>query len=218
MTNHLQGIFYRTIKMLEKGIKPVFVFDGKPPELKSLELEKRRENAAQALEQEKKAEDEGDEEKRIMFSKRTVRVSKEQTEEAKKLLQLMGVPIVESPSEAEAQCAELCRAGLVYATATEDMDALTFGTPVLVRHLTFSEARKQPVQEFHLDKVLEGMGLSMDEFIDMCILCGCDYCDTIKGIGSKKAYKLIKQHGNVEGVLKAIQGQKGYKSVKMQNF
>ncbi|MCV5824480.1 hypothetical protein OFN33_28880, partial [Escherichia coli] len=88
----------------------------------------------------------------------------------------------------------------------EDMDALTFGTPVLLRHLTFSESRKEPIQEFHLDKILEGLQLTMDQFIDMCILCGCDYCDTIRGIGPKKAYKLIKDYKNIEGVLQHIKG------------
>lgn len=69
----------------------------------------------------------------------------------------------QAPCEAEAQCAALVRAGKVFATATEDMDALTFGTSVLLRHLTFSEARKMPIQEFHLDKVLEGLGMNQAE-------------------------------------------------------
>src|SRR5205085_1763017 len=136
----------------------------------------------------------GDEERMNMLSKRTIRVSKEQTEDAKKLLQLMGVPIVEAPSEAEAQCAELCRSGKVYGTGTEDMDALTFGTTILLRHLTFSEARKLPIQEIDLKKVLEGMGVTMDQFIDICILCGCDFTDSIKGIGPKKAFQYIKKY------------------------
>ncbi len=86
-----------------------------------------------------------------------------------------------APCEAEAQCAALVKAGAVYATATEDMDSLTFGSSVLLRHMTFSEARKMPIKEFHLDKVLVDMGVTMPEFIDLCILLGCDYCDTIRG-------------------------------------
>lgn len=128
--------------MLEIGIKPLYVFDGKPPEMKSAELQKRREKAEEATKELAKAKEEGDEERAIMMSKRTVRVSRDQSDDAKKLLRLMGVPVVEAPTEAEAQCAALCRAGIVYGTGTEDMDALTFGTPKLVRHLTFSEARK----------------------------------------------------------------------------
>lgn len=131
----------------------------------------------------------------LKFAKRSVRVTKEHNEDCKKLLRLMGVPIIEAPCEAEAQCAAMVRAGKVlhgalcasvtlpqvYATGTEDMDALTLGTPILIRHLTFSEARKIPIKEIYLDKVLAGLGFTMDQFIDLCILLGCDYCDTIKG-------------------------------------
>ncbi|KAF0971964.1 hypothetical protein FDP41_009660 [Naegleria fowleri] len=208
VTNHLQGLLARTTKMLEYGIKPCYVFDGKPPELKSGELEKRREKQKEAMEQFALASEEGDEEKMVMWNKRTARLTKEQSNDGKKLLRLMGVPIVEAPGEAEAQCAELCRGGLVYATATEDMDALTYATPVLVRHLTFSEARKQPLQEFSLKQVLEGLGVTEDQFIDICILCGCDYCDSIKGIGPKKALSMIKKYGNIETLLKNIEGKK----------
>lgn len=59
----------------------------------------------------------------------------------------------------------MVKAGKVYATATEDMDALTFGSPVLLRHMTFSEARKMPIQEFHLESVLETMQMTRDEVI-----------------------------------------------------
>jgi flap endonuclease-1 len=96
----------------------------------------------------------------------------------------------------------------VWATATEDMDALTFGTPMLLRHLTFAETRKMPIVEVHLDKVLSGLGLSMDQFIDLCILCGCDYCDAIRGIGPKRALDLIQKHGCIEEALKHLDKEK----------
>lgn len=84
------------------------------------------------------------------------------------------------------------------------MDALTFGSSVLLRHMTFSEARKMPIQEFHLSKVLEELGLAHNEFIDLCILLGCDYCDSIRGIGPKRAIDLIKQHRNIETIVKNL--------------
>jgi len=87
---------------------------------------------------------------------------------------------------------------VVFATGTEDMDSLTFGTPILLRHLTYSEARKQPIKEIHLTKVLEELKLNMDEFIDLCILLGCDYCDSIRGIGPVRALELIRQHKTIE--------------------
>ncbi|KAG8229851.1 hypothetical protein J437_LFUL009126 [Ladona fulva] len=207
-TSHLMGTFYRTIRMIENGIKPVYVFDGKPPQLKSGELTKRQERREEAQKALEKAEETGDMEQVDKFNRRLVKVTKNHAEECKQLLKLMGVPYVNAPCEAEAQCAALVKSGKVYATATEDMDALTFGSNVLVRHLTFSEARKMPVQEFHLNRVLQGMELSQDEFIDLCILLGCDYCDSIKGIGPKRAIELIKNHRTLEAVLEKIDTSK----------
>jgi flap endonuclease-1 len=92
-----------------------------------------------------------------------VRVTPKHNDEAKKLLQLMGIPYIEAPSEAEAQCAAMTRAGLVYATGSEDMDSLTFGASIIVRHLTFSEARKMPIKEINLAKVLSELNFTMDQ-------------------------------------------------------
>lgn len=162
-TSHLMGMFYRTIRMLEHGIKPVYVFDGKPPDLKSGELAKRAERREEAQKALEKAEEAGNAEEVEKFNRRLVRVTKEHAREAQELLKLMGVPYVEAPCEAEAQCAALVKAGKVYGTATEDMDALTFGSNVLLRHLTFSEARKMPVKEFSYEKVLQGFELTSTE-------------------------------------------------------
>lgn len=197
-------MFYRTIRMMENGIKPVFVFDGKPPEMKSGELEKRTERRAENEKQMNEAIEKGDAEAVNKFSRRLVKVTTKQNEEAKKLLNLMGVPIVDAPCEAEAQCAELVKSDKVYAVATEDMDALTFGSKVLVRHLTFSEAKKMPIKEFNLEKILRDFGFSFAQFIDMCILLGCDYCPSIRGVGPKKAFELITTHGNIETILENI--------------
>eukprot|EP00051_Salpingoeca_urceolata_P034543 m.25646 g.25646 ORF g.25646 m.25646 type:complete len:465 (+) comp7948_c0_seq2:229-1623(+) len=207
-TSHLSGIFYRTTRMIGHGIKPVYVFDGKPPTMKSGELAKRSERRKQALADLEKAKESGDAETVEKFSRRTVRVTKQHNEDCKELLRLMGVPYIEAPCEAEAQCAQLVKSGKVYATATEDMDALTFGTSVLLRHMTFAEARKMPIKEFHLDKVLSELELTMEQFIDMCILLGCDYCETIRGIGPKRAIDLIREHKNIETILSKLDKKK----------
>ena len=65
-----------------------------------------------------------------------------------------------------------------------------------------------PIREFHVDKVLDGLGLSMDQFVDLCILLGCDYCDKIRGVGPKSAYKMIQEHGSIENMLKKIDSKK----------
>jgi len=207
-TSHLMGLFYRTIRMVDNGIKPVYVFDGKPPDMKGGELAKRTERRQEAQKQLAQAEEAGDDENVEKFTKRLVKVTKEHNEECKHLLKLIGIPYVDAPCEAEAQCAALVKAGKVFAVGTEDMDALTFGSNVLLRHLTFSEARKMPIKEFYLDRVLEGLGLTQDEFIDLCILLGCDYCDSIRGIGPKRAVDLIKQHKSIEEIIKRLDTKK----------
>ena len=162
-TSHLMGMFYRTIRICDNGIKPLFVFDGAPPKLKSGELAKRFQRKAEAHQQHEEAKETGTAEDMEKFSRRTVKVTKQHNEECKRLLKAMGVPYIVAPTEAEAQCAVLARAGKVYAAASEDMDTLTFDAPILLRHLTSSEQRKEPIHEIHLDLVLEGLGFSREQ-------------------------------------------------------
>jgi len=120
----------------------------------------------------------------------------------------MGVPIIEAPGEAEAQCAALVKADKVFAVATEDMDALTFGAGRLLRHMTFSQARKLPIVEVELQKVLDGLKLTMPEFIELCILCGCDYTSKIPGIGPMRALTLVRKHKTIQKILKNLDTEK----------
>ncbi|XP_015515317.1 flap endonuclease 1 [Neodiprion lecontei] len=207
-TSHLMGIFYRTLRFIEQGIKPVYVFDGKPPNLKGGELAKRAEKRDEAQKALEVAEAAGNTEDIQKFNRRLVKVTKQHAEDSKQLLKLMGVPYIDAPCEAEAQCTALVQSGKVFATATEDMDALTFGCNVLLRRMTFSEARKMPIQEIHYDKVLEGLELNKDEFIDLCIMLGCDYTDSIRGIGPKRAMELIKTHRSLEKILENLDTNK----------
>ncbi|KAF4353943.1 hypothetical protein G4B88_020626 [Cannabis sativa] len=220
VTSHLQGMFARTIRLLEAGIKPVYVFDGKPPEMKKQELAKRYSKRADATEDLAAAMESGNKEDIEKFSKRTVKVTKQHNDDCKRLLKLMGVPVIEAPSEAEAQCAALCKSGKarkssifliifcttfnVYGVASEDMDSLTFGAPRFLRHLMDPSSRKIPVMEFEVAKILEELNLTMDQFIDLCILSGCDYCENIRGIGGLTALKLIRQHGSIENILENL--------------
>lgn len=203
-TSHLMGMFYRTLRIVDNGIKPIYVFDGKPPTLKGGELAKRVARKAEAAEQFEVAKESGTAEEMEKFSRRTVRVTKEQNAECKRLLKLMGIPYIDAPCEAEAQCAVLAKAGKVYAAASDDMDTLCFETPILLKKLMLSEQKKEPVQEIDLQKALEGLGLTRDQFIDLCILLGCDYCDTIKGIGPTTALKMIREHKSIEKVIENL--------------
>mmetsp|Transcript_18385 Transcript_18385/g.42107 ORF Transcript_18385/g.42107 Transcript_18385/m.42107 type:complete len:352 (-) Transcript_18385:355-1410(-) len=193
---------------MAEGIRPIFVFDGKPPNFKSGELLKRREKREKAEVELKAAKEAENVEEQEKHSKRLVRAGKKENDDCKKLLRLMGVPIVEAPCEAEAQAAALAKAGKVYAVGTEDMDALTFATPILLRKMAFANDSKFKIQVMHYDKAIKGLNLNHDEFVDLCILLGCDYCDPIKGIGPKTALKLIREHKNIETILDNIDRKK----------
>lgn len=162
------------------------------------ELEKRKERRKDAEEKLLVAETE---EERAKMKKRLVRVNKKHNDDCKRLLELLGCPVVTSPSEAEAQCAQLCKEGLVYAIATEDMDGLTFAAPRLIRNLS-SGRPDDKAKEYVFNKVLEGLEIDYDQFIDLCILMGCDYCDSINGIGGKKGLDLIKKFESIENILR----------------
>ena len=104
--------------------------------------------------------------------------------------------------------------GLAHGTATEDMDALTFGSTFLYRGFN---SKKEPVTQIELAQVLEGFGMNMEEFIDLCIMCGCDYTHTIGGIGPIKAFKLIEDNRNIEACLEKIR-ESNADSKKKQKF
>lgn len=132
---------------------------------------------------------------------RSIRVTPEMKADAKRLVGLMGAAVIEATSEAEAQCAEIVKMNLAFATASEDMDSLTFGTNFLLRGFN---SKKEPICQIELKQVLQGFEMSQEEFIDLCILCGCDYTNQISGLGPATAYKLIKEHKTIENVLEKL--------------
>ncbi|QPG74065.1 Elongation of fatty acids protein 2 [Brettanomyces nanus] len=204
-TSHLMGFFYRTIRMAGHGIKPCYVFDGKPPVMKGGELEKRLKRREDAEKKATEAKEAGQAAELMKYQRRTVRVTREQNEDAKKLLKLMGIPFVEAPCEAESQCAELAKAGKVYGAASEDMDTLCYQPPFLLRNLTAAEARKLKIDEYNIKEVLKGFDMPIEQFIDMCILLGCDYCETIRGVGPVTAMKMIRKYGSLEKIVETIE-------------
>lgn len=81
------------------------------------------------------------------------------------------------------------------------MDTLTFGAPILLRHLTFSEQKKEPISHYFLKEALEGLNMSREQFTDLCILLGCDYLEPVKGVGPSTALKLIREHGSLDNIV-----------------
>ncbi|XP_054841921.1 probable flap endonuclease 1 homolog [Eublepharis macularius] len=189
--SHLQGLFYRTLHLLENGIKPVYVFDGRPPDLKEPVLAKRA--AVSGIKREVTDPSTGEIPQRFL------------RRDCETLLHLLGVPYVQAPSEAEATCAALVKSGRASCTATEDLDALPFGSLRLLRHLN---AKNSDLEEISLPVVLEKLGMTQEQFVDLCILLGCDYCEKIRGLGPKKALKLLQQHGSIEQILQCVSAQK----------
>lgn len=197
-TGHLLGLFNRTLLLIENGIKPVWVFDGKPPTKKNGELLRRRKVKQEATEKKEEAEEVGDLAEALKQQQRTTYISKQEREDVKEMLRLMGVPVIQAPGEAEAQCSYMCAKGKVDAVCTEDTDCLVFGASIMVRDVN---NKKEPLTEINRQAALEGLKLTEEEFIDMCILCGCDYSSKIEGIGPVKAYKFIQEMGCIEKVL-----------------
>ncbi|EGR28305.1 hypothetical protein IMG5_178850 [Ichthyophthirius multifiliis] len=138
----------------------------------------------------------------LKMEQRNIFITQEMKNDAIKMLKLLGFPVIEAPGEAEAQCAALTKTGQVFATVTEDMDALTFGTTILLRGLN---SKKEPIVEINHYQMLKELEFSENQFIDLCILCGCDYLEKIEGIGPVNAYKLIKEFKNLENTINFIE-------------
>lgn len=201
--SHLYGIFMKTTQFVNKGIKPLYIFDGKPPELKYDTLQVRKTIKEQSLIKMNEAQDP---EERIKYFKRSVIITKEQFGECKELLNLMGIPFIDSPGEADAQCAYLAKKGLIWGVCTEDMDLLAFGTTRLLRNMLTMKSDK--IIELELAVILKELGITYEQFVDISILLGCDYCPTIKLLGYKKALKMIKTYKNLDGIVNMIKSHK----------
>ena len=189
ITSHLSGILYRNSSMIEKDIKPIYIFDGIAPELKSETQAKRREIREESEKIFKKALAEGDTEKARKFAMRSSKLSPEIIESSKKLLTLMGIPYIEAKGEGEAQAAYLVSKGDAYAVASQDYDCLLFGAKRVVRNLAVS-SNLGNLEFYELDKVLRQLDITREELVDMGILIGTDFCEGLKGVGAKTALKL----------------------------
>ena len=208
VTSHLSGLFFRTTRLMaEYGLRLAFVFDGAPPPRKSAEIAKRRAVRAQFEEEYRAAVASGDLERAYAKATMTSRLTGEMVAEARELLRLLGLPTIQAPSEGEAQAAHMARTGAVWAAASKDYDTLLFGAPRLLRFLTISGKEFLPskgvfrpiVPEcIDLDEQLRRWGITHDGLVDLAILVGTDFNDGVKGIGPKKALKLVQEHGRIE--------------------
>jgi len=211
ITSHLSGLFYRTAKLVEMGIKVSYVFDGVPPVLKHLEIERRAKVKAEALMKYEQAVKEGKMEKARTYAQMTSKLKNYMLDDSKRLLTELGIPWIQAPSEGEAQAAYLTMKGDADYCGSQDYDSLLFGATSLVRNITISGRRKIPRKRVYvevmpeiikLDSVLKKLDVTREQLIDVAILVGTDFNpDGVKGVGPKTALKLIKKYGSIEDAI-----------------
>ena len=202
ITSHLSGLFYRTTKLLGIGIMPVHVFDGKPPDFKGETLEQRKQIKIKAEQRLEDAIKHGNIEEARKAAQATSRLTKEMVEESKHLLDLMGLPYIQAPSEAEAQAAYMTKQNDVWATGSQDYDSLMFGSPRLIRNLSITGRRKLPRKQTHIEikpelmelkDILNELKITQEQLIVLGILVGSDFnMGGVKGIGPKKALQIVQ--------------------------
>ncbi len=210
ITSHITGLLYRNINFLSLGIKPVYVFDGRPPSLKSAEIERRKQIKKEATIRYENAISQGKYDEAKKYAQQTSVLKDDMVEDSKKLLGLFGIPFVHTPSEGEATAANMTITGQAHASASQDFDSLLFGAKKLVRNFTNSGKRKLPNRNttievepeiIDLGKTLEDLGITRAQLVDIGILIGTDFNpDGFERIGPKTALKLVKQHGKLEEI------------------
>ena len=212
VTSHITGLFYRTISLVEKGVKPVFVFDGIPSELKKETLMKRHEIRTDAINKHETALKEGNLEDAKKFGSRALKLNEKMIADAKELVSLMGFPVVQAPEEGEAQIVEMVKAKKVDGCVSQDYDSLLFGSSVQYRNIGVSGKRKVPGRNIYVDvepekiileKVLSENELTQKKLIWIGILIGTDFNEKFPKIGVKTALKLVKKYDSFEDIISA---------------
>ncbi len=213
VTSHLSGLFYRNLRLMREGVKPVYVFDGKRPKFKEKTVEKRIKEKEEAQVLYEKAAAEEDTKAMKKYAQASLHLTKEMVEESKELLRALGIAVVQAPSEGEAQAAYMAAKKVVDASASQDYDSLLFGSPKLIRNLSITGRRKiasrdewktiKP-EELVLKEVLKKLEITREQLIIMGLLVGTDFDRGVKGVGPKTALKIVKQYPTLDAVGKYI--------------
>ena len=200
ITSHITGVFYKIMNYISLNIEMIFIFDGKPPNNKQDCINKRKEKASKAKEASLITVSKEEKDK---LEKSSLRLTRKMIDEVKKLLSFMGISYMHPEvGEGEAYASELCRMGYVDYVLTEDMDTMAYACPKLIRNCVDKTLkRKDIVSIFDYDRLITDIKLTHEQFLDFCILCGCDYCPIVPKIGNVTALKLINTHGNIEKII-----------------
>ena len=210
ITSHLTGLLYRNINFLSMGIKPVYVFDGKPPSLKTAEIERRKLGKKEAAIKYEKAKVEGDMESARKYAQQTTSMQDTMVDDSKHFLDLFGIPHIQASADGEATAAYLNKIGKADVVASQDFDCVLFGAKKLVRNFTNSGRRKLPNRNTYIDiepeiinhqKNLDFLGITKEQIVDIGILVGTDFNpDGFERIGPKTALKFVKEFGKLEDI------------------
>ena len=208
VTSHLVGLLLRTTRLMaDYEMRPVFIFDGKPPAMKMRTMEARRKHREKARKEWEAAIQRGDYSSAWSKAVTMNSLTQPMQEDARKLLGLLGIPYVQAPQEGEAQAAHMASKGDVWAANSRDYDAVLFGAPRLVRYVTISGqeflpskgiARPLIPELIELEELLTALGITREQLIDLAILVGTDFNQGVRGVGPKTALKLIKKDGSLE--------------------
>jgi len=200
VTSHLSGILFRISNFMEKGIRPVFVFDGIPAVLKQATIDERRKIRDTAGERWKEAVERGDEAEAYRQARSATRVDTAIIASSKELLGLLGIPFVQAPGEGEAQASYMVAKGEARYVVSQDYDTLLFGAPTLVRNLTVSGKRKirgrtvtVSPERLILSELLGGLHLTREQLIEISILTGTDFNPGVDGVGAKTGLKIVQK-------------------------
>ncbi|TFF86990.1 flap endonuclease-1 [Candidatus Thorarchaeota archaeon] len=204
ITSHLLGLLPRTSNLLSQGIKLAYVFDGPPPKLKERTIRARSNKKIDAKRKLAHAKEAGETAEMKKYAARTTRLTPEIVDSSKRFLEAIGVPVVQAPSEADAQTAFMVKNEDCYAAASTDYDTLLHGSPRLVRRLSKSQRGKRGPEILVLEEILDELGVTRNELIAVAIMMGTDYHPGgIRGIGPKRGLKLVKQNDILEAFEKA---------------
>jgi flap endonuclease-1 len=191
-------------------ILPVYVIDGDAPLEKRTTLEKRAQkrqkmydNIADLLDRQSD-NNSPNTSSRIdseitKLERRCVIFSQKQIKDLLYFFELLGVPVIRENEEADFILAKLSASNKIDYILSDDSDVLVFGAKKVLKNFCITDEK---CQLYILDDILENIGVSFHKFVDICILCGCDYTTKIRNMNCSKSFQLITQYGSIEEVAK----------------
>lgn len=189
--------------LLSHGIKPILIFDGCTlPSKNEVEKSRRERRQANLLKGKQLLREGKVSEARECFT-RSVNITHAMAHKVIKAARAQGVDCLVAPYEADAQLAYLNKVGIVQAVITEDSDLLAFGCKKVILKMD------QLGNGLEIDQARLGMCKQLgdvfteEKFRYMCILSGCDYLSSLRGIGLAKACKVLKLANNPD-IVKVI--------------